>query len=99
MTWAAILGSEKPCFAADFNVRMLEPLSAGTSCTAIGRLVKARRRIFDLESWLEDDEGRVYARGSGRYMPVPPERARHFRDDFVAADDCLDLDHIFRAEA
>jgi acyl-coenzyme A thioesterase PaaI-like protein len=95
MTWAAILASNKPCFAADFNVRMQETLSANTSCTAVSRLLKARRRIFDVEGSLADVEGRVYARATGRYMPVPHERAAHFRDDFITSDECLDLRHIF----
>lgn len=95
MTWAAILASHKPCFAADFNVRMQETLAAHTSCVAVGRLVRARRRIFDVEARLADTEGRVYARSRGRYMPMPADRVRAFRDDFVDSDECLELGHIF----
>ncbi len=98
MTWAAILGSEKPCFAADFNVRVLETLGADVSCLAAGRLVQARRRVFDVEGWVEDDAGRIYARGSGRYMPVPQNRVPHMRDEFVSTPDCLDLRHIFGSD-
>jgi acyl-coenzyme A thioesterase PaaI-like protein len=99
MTWAAILGSNKPCFAADFNVRVLEPLPAGVACIAGARLTRARRRIFDVEGWLQSESGRSYARASGRYMPVPPERAPHLRDEFVTSPECLDLTHIFKPPA
>ena len=77
MTWAAILGSQKSVFAADFSVRMVETLPPGVPCVANARMTRARRRIFDVESWLEDEDGRTYARASGRYMPVPPERLAH----------------------
>ena len=95
MTWAAILGSNKPVFAADFTVRLLEPLRAGLACTAIARLKENRRRVFDLESWLEDGAGKVWARGTGRYMPVPADQFASFHADFVASAECLNLDHIF----
>ena len=95
MTWAAILGSGKPCFAADFSVRMLAPLRAGVACTAVGRMVADRRRVFDVESHLADSAGLVIARASGRYMPVPAERVPHLREDFVTPPGCLDIRQIF----
>ncbi|HZL85785.1 MAG TPA: hypothetical protein VFD07_10455 [Candidatus Krumholzibacteria bacterium] len=95
MTWAAILGSSLPCFAADFSVRLQEALPASISCTAMARMRENRRKVFDTEAWLEDDAGRVYARASGRYLPVPAERMAHFRSDFVTSPDCLDLERIF----
>ncbi len=99
MTWAAILGSEKPCYAADFNVRMQETLPAGIDCVARGRLVQARRRVFDVEGTLQDAEGRTYAHAHGRYMRVPVERVSHLRDEFISTPECLDLRHIFGATA
>ena len=95
MTWAAILGSSKPVFAADFTVRLLDPLRAGLACTAVARLKENRRRVFDVESWLEDAGGKVWARGSGRYMPVPADQIASFHADFVTSAECLNLDHIF----
>ena len=78
MTWAAILGSAKPVYAADFTVRLQAPLRAGLACTACARLTQHRRRIFDIESWLTDDDGTVYARATGRYMPVPGDQMASF---------------------
>lgn len=95
MTWAAILGSRKAVFAAEFGVRMQEPLRAGSECTAVGRMTRNRRRVFDTEAWLEDDEGRVYARATGRYMAVPKEQCSQFQADFVTSPECLDLREIF----
>jgi acyl-coenzyme A thioesterase PaaI-like protein len=95
MTWAAILGSDRPCFAAEFSVRLLEPLPSGVACVATGRLLQARRRVFDVEGQLADAAGRLYARATGRYLPAPRERLRHLREDFVSSDACLDLAHIF----
>lgn len=95
MTWAAILGSSKPCFAADFTVRMQETLPADLDCIAHARMLQNRRRIFDTEAWLEDTNGHVYARASGRYLPVPAGQFAHFRADFVTTPECLDVQTIF----
>lgn len=97
MTWAAILGSRQSVFAADLSVRMHSPLRTGTACTAVGRMLRDRRRVFDAEAWLEDDVGRIYARATGRYMPVPREQVAAFHADFVSAPECLDLSAIFSA--
>lgn len=94
MTWAAILESEKPCFAAEFTVRLLAPLPPGTSCRAVGRVSEARRRLYVTESWLEDTAGQVYSRAHGRYMPVPGGQAEDLRQDFVGDENCLDLGGI-----
>ena len=95
MTWAAILGSGLPCFAADFSVRLQEALPASIACTAVARMSEHRRKVFDTEAWLEDDAGRLYARASGRYLQVPAERMAHFRSDFVTSPECMDLELIF----
>lgn len=94
MTWAAILESHKPCFAAEFTTRLLVPLPPETACTAVARVSESRRRIFVIESWLEDEAGTVYARGHGRYMPAPGGRSEALREDFVSDENCLDLDGI-----
>lgn len=99
MTWAAILGSGKPVYAADFTVRLLEPLRAGVDCIAIARMTQHRRRIIDVESWLENADGATYARGTGRYMPVPADQFASFHADFVTSPDCLNLEHIFGGTA
>ena len=99
MTWSAILASGKPCFAADFNLRLVETLPANVACIASARLERARRRVFDVQGSVLDEAGRTYAHAHGRYMPVPRERVPHLRNEFVTSSDCLDLSHIFGPQA
>ncbi len=95
MTWSAILGAEKPCFAAEFTVRLLHPLPPGVACTAVSVLLEARRKLFQTQARIEGDDGTVYARATGRYMPAPAGPSHHLRDDFVRDENCLDLGGIF----
>jgi acyl-coenzyme A thioesterase PaaI-like protein len=96
MTWAAILASERPCFAAEFSVRLQRPLPPSTQCVAAARASGVRRSIVVTEAELRDREGLVYAKATGRYMTVPADRARHLRSDFVGTPDCLDVQRFFR---
>jgi len=96
MTWSAILGAEKPCFAAEFTVRLLHPLPSQTRCTAVSELVGTRRKkVLDTRAWVQGEDGTVYARATGRYMPVPPGHDHHLREDFVRDESCLDVGGIF----
>jgi acyl-coenzyme A thioesterase PaaI-like protein len=95
MTWAAILGRERPCFAAEFSVRLQRPLPPGTECTAAAWVRENRRRILDTQSELRDDAGTLFAVASGRYVPIRGDRTEGLRHDFVRAPGCLPVDHFF----
>lgn len=95
MTWAAILASEQPCFAAEFSVRLQRPLPPHTECVASATCDGIRRGIVTTAAELRDHHGTVYARGTGRYMAVPADRARHLRSDFVSTPECLDVLRFF----
>jgi len=95
MTWAAIVGSGRACYAADFTVRLLKPLPPGTACVAAARLSLARRRIFDTEAELRGEAGELFSRSTGRYMPVPRDQLGALRRDLVRCEACLSLDALF----
>lgn len=94
MTWAALLASRRPCFAAELTVRLKRPLAPETTCRAVGRLAAARRRIFETEAWLRDAAGTVYAQASGRYLPVPGGVPATMRHDFVSGEGSLEIGEI-----
>lgn len=94
MTWASIVGSRKPCFAAEIKVRMLRPLAPGTECVARARMTDNKKKVFFTEGVLEAKGGEVFARSEGRYMVAPPEKLQEFRDDFVSGEDCHDISDV-----
>lgn len=95
MTWAAILAGERPCFAAEFTVRLQRPLPPGTHCVAVATATGLRRSIIDTAAELRDGERTVYAKATGRYVGVPAQQAGHLRTDFVSTPDCLDVQRYF----
>lgn len=95
MTWAAILQSDRACFAADFSVRLRKPLPPGTEVTARARCTGSRRRIHDTEAELVAAGGEVFATASGRYMAVPADQMIDMHHDLVSTPECWPAGHIF----
>jgi acyl-coenzyme A thioesterase PaaI-like protein len=94
MTWASIVGSRKPCYAAEFKIRMVQPLRPGTKCVAWARMTRNRKRIFDTEAVLQGEDDTVFAKAEGKYMIVPREKMPEFRDDFRFHPDCHDISDV-----
>ncbi len=95
MTWAAIVASRSPCFAAEFSVRLRRPLPPGTDCRAVGTTALRRRGILKTQAQLLGPGGEEYATAHGTYMPVPLERLADMRHDLVECDGCWPVEGIF----
>ncbi len=95
MTWATIVGSRKPCYAAEIKIRLLKPLAPGTECKAVARMTENRKRIFHAEAFVRDEKEKEYARSEGRYMIVPKDKVQEFMCDFVDAPGCHDIKDVF----
>jgi acyl-coenzyme A thioesterase PaaI-like protein len=99
MTWAVIVKGRRAFFAADMAVRFKAPLPPEQPCVVKARVTGTRRQLLDAESWVENESGLVYARASGRYLPVPHDQVVSFHDDFIWAPGCLDLRGVFAGQA
>ena len=95
MTWAAIVAGRRAYFAADMGVRYKAPLAPLHPCIVRARVSAAKRKILETESWVEDEGGTVFARGTGRYLPMPDGQLEVFHRDFLWREGCLDLSDVF----
>jgi len=98
MTWAALVEGRRAFFAADFAVRFKAPLPPEQACIVRARATGSRRQIMTTEAWVESEAGIVFARATGRYLPVPPAQLAGFHQDFVWTPDCLDLRSVFAGQ-
>ena len=76
MGWAAARAKKQYCLLADLSVRFVQPLQIGSKIVVSGRLTRDRGRIWETEGEVTDRNGAVYARGRGKYMPLPPKESR-----------------------
>ena len=57
----------------EFKVNLTRPITAATGTLHCeGRIVHRGRRIATAEAWLRDEDGRLFAHGSGTCMVFPP---------------------------
>jgi uncharacterized protein (TIGR00369 family) len=90
MVWAVGVNTKRFSFCAEMNVRYLSPATPSASLQAVGELVENRRdRMFITSGKLIDEAGKILARATGKYLPIPPEMQDEVADDFVGGPPAL----------
>lgn len=82
MGWTASRAVQRMCYTADLSVRYLKRVPGDRVLTVCAELVKPSRRLCQARGWIEDDEGTVYVRAEGRFVPLSVE-------DTLKVDDAL----------
>jgi acyl-coenzyme A thioesterase PaaI-like protein len=87
MVWAAAVITRQFSFCAEFNIRYLKPLQPGRETRIIGRLTANRRnKIFETSGEVRDlATGEIFAKSTGKYIPVPNDQLKSMVPDFVSA--------------
>lgn len=74
MGWAPALKNRRFCMSVDLHVRFLKPLPIGTEVIVEGWVTVANRRIWETAGEIRDSTGPVYAKATGRYIPLSEEQ-------------------------
>ncbi|MFC1890162.1 PaaI family thioesterase [Thermodesulfobacteriota bacterium] len=83
MGWAPAFEKKQMCMLADLRVRFLEPVPVGTTVTVIGETTVDRRRVWETEGRIEGADGKVYARATGKYIVLNPDKSREVEEDIL----------------
>lgn len=94
MTWSAILALRGVAVAAEMTTRLQASVAAGTPVRVEASVTRASRRLVLTEGRVLDAEGRLIAVTTGKYMPVPVERAGTRHQDFVRHPDAIPPERI-----
>ena len=86
MTWAAMLAVRGACVAAELTSRLKRPVEVGQALRVEGLVTETRSRVVLTEGCILDDHGQVLASATGKYMRMPPDKARLCEDDFTWTD-------------
>ena len=83
MAWACGVGAKQFAYCAEMNVRFIHPATPGQSIVVQGELRSNRRnKIFEVAAELRDEQDRVLATATGKYIPIPATDADKFFQDF-----------------
>jgi uncharacterized protein (TIGR00369 family) len=83
MVWACAVRTKKFAFCGEMTVRFLHPLKPEQEVLLVGELLQDRRKLFEAKAEVRDSEGKVYASGTGRYLPIKEVDAAEMATDFV----------------
>lgn len=95
MGWAAAFEKRIFCYAAELRVRFLQHAPPGKPLTVVGRMTTDRGRIWETEGEIRGEDGVIYARGWGKYIPMSEEQTLEvmkylvFDDETVSREDLL----------
>jgi uncharacterized protein (TIGR00369 family) len=94
MGWAPAYQKRLFCYAAELRSRFLKPAPLGVKLTVCGRMTADRGRIWETEGEVRDDEGTVYARAWGKYVPMTPEQTLEVIDYLKFGEDTVSRSEI-----
>ncbi|UCD83723.1 MAG: PaaI family thioesterase [Deltaproteobacteria bacterium] len=83
MGWAPAYIKKQMCMLADLQVRFVESIPIGTPVTVIGEFSADRRRVWEAKGKIIDKEGKLYARATGKYIPIPPKKTKEIDEDYL----------------
>jgi uncharacterized protein (TIGR00369 family) len=83
MVWACAVRTKKFAFCAELAVRFLNPLTPGQEVLLVGELLQDRRKLFEARAEVKDPSGKIYASGTGKYLPIKEVDAADLATDFV----------------
>lgn len=59
---------------AEMNVRYIHKVPTGKELRLCSRLVNHQKRLYEVEGWIEDDAGKVLARGFAKMLSISPKK-------------------------
>lgn len=67
---------------AELTVRYRSPATPGERLVAEGRVVRRRRRIYEVEGEVRTADGRLVAQGTGRYLGASPSEKAALKERY-----------------
>lgn len=89
--WAVAVQTRKYFMTAELTVRFVKSLPVGTRTIVKGRVIEIKSRYSIAGGEIVDDNGVVYARAQGKFVPMAPEQAKEVHGYLTFRDDDLDF--------
>lgn len=87
MGWAPSYEKRQMCVAAELKIRFVLPVRAGTPLVVRGRFTEDKRLFWKCTGTIEGEDGTVYVRGQGTFVPISPEETRRIEEETLLYPD------------
>jgi len=89
MGWAPCVRHGRFCLSAELQIRFLKPAPLGRKLIVTGEVVGGNRRLWEARGDIRDENGTVYAQGTGKYVPLSAEETAQVCDVLLFGEDTL----------
>ncbi len=89
--WAVAVDRKRFFITMELNVRFVASLPIGTKVTVYGRAVEHKSRLSIAEGEIIDDHGKIYAKATGKFYPLPDEKSTDINKYLTFMDDDVDI--------
>ena len=83
MGWAAALAIGRMCITAEVTIRYVKSVPVGTKIIVSAKPAGCSRRLGVAEGEVRDLDGTVYARASGKFLPISVEQTRQVDSQLI----------------
>ena len=87
MGWAAARATGLMYVTGELSVRYLKPARQGLHLVVCAEVVRTSKRLAEAKAVLVDQEGVVYARSTGRFIPLSAEASLEVDDNLIYRGD------------
>lgn len=96
MGWAPAVRTGRFCMAIELHLELRRSVPIGREVTVVGELTDVSRRIWEGRGEICDDDGTVYVRGRGRFMPMSREKTDEVMDMLIFDDGTIPREMLAR---
>lgn len=89
MGWAPAVRTGRFCMAVELTIELRRSVPIGRQVTVMGEMTDVSRRIWEGKGEIRDDEGTLYVRGRGRFMPMSREETDRVMDMLIFDEGCV----------
>jgi uncharacterized protein (TIGR00369 family) len=94
MGWAPTLKHGRFCMCVQLNVEYRKAVPVGTEVTIIGWMTDDSRRIWECAGEIRDQDGTLYVRGKGRFVPMNEDQSRAILSHLTFDPGSIPLDRL-----
>lgn len=97
MGWAPAVHTGRFCMAIELNLEYRKSVPIGEEITVTGYMTDVSRRIWEGHGDIRGDDGTLYVRGRGRFIPMTEKATDEVIDMLVFDEDTLKREDFLAA--
>lgn len=97
MGWASAMVKGRFCMAVELQIRFVKRCPIDRKLIIEGWMTADRRHLWEAEGQIRDEEGTIYTKGKGKFVPLSVEETREVMNYLQFHSDTIPTDYFLFA--